>query len=87
MSFLTRSISRRAAAQRFLTAGVAGAAVAAKVEAAQPHMDTALRALRNAKVQLEMAEPDKEGHRVKAIELVNQAIAQVEAGIQAGAGR
>jgi hypothetical protein len=83
MSFLTAAISRRVAAQRVVTAGVAGIAVA-KMEAAQPHMDNALRALRNAKVQLEMAEPDKEGHRVKAIELVNQAIAQVEAGINAG---
>jgi hypothetical protein len=36
------------------------------------------------KVQLEMADPDKEGHRVKAMELVTQAIAQVEPGIKAG---
>ncbi len=83
MWFLTRATSRRAAAPRFLTAGVAGIAVA-KMEAAQPHTDNALGALRNAKIQLGMAEPDKEGHRAKAIELVNQAIAQVEAGIQAG---
>ncbi len=83
MSFQTGAISRRAAAQRVATAGVAGIAVA-KMEAAEPHMDNALRALRNAKIQLETAEPDKEGHRTKAIELVNQAIAQVEAGIQAG---
>jgi hypothetical protein len=84
MSLLTKAVSRRAAARQFSAAGIAGIAVAASVQAAQPHMENALRALRNAKNQLEMAIPDKAGHRVKAIELVNQAIAQVEEGIKAG---
>jgi hypothetical protein len=48
----------------------------------QPHMRAALRALHNAKQQLDSAEPDKGGHRVKAIQLVNDAINEVEAGIQ-----
>jgi hypothetical protein len=78
-------ISRRVAAKRLLTAGAAGMAVAATAEAVpQPHMQAGLRALRNAKAQLEMAIPDKAGHRVKALELVNQAIAETEAGIAAG---
>jgi len=48
----------------------------------QPHMQGALRALRNARQQLDAAEPDKGGHRVKAIQLVNDAIGEVEAGIR-----
>jgi hypothetical protein len=52
--------------------------------AAQPHMQNALHALRNSKAELEAALPDKAGHRVKAIGLVDQAIAEVQAGIVAG---
>lgn len=85
MTLMPNFISRRVAAKRLLTAGAAGMAVAATAEAVpQPHMQAALRALRNAKVQLEMAVPDKAGHRVKAVELVNNAIAETEAGIAAG---
>ncbi|MDH6247170.1 hypothetical protein [Mycobacterium sp. OTB74] len=40
--------------------------------------------LQNAKNALQAAEPDKGGHRVSAINLVQQAIDQVNAGIQAG---
>ena len=53
--------------------------------AAQPHMQAALKALRYSKADLEAALPDKAGHRVKAIGLVDQAIAEVQAGIVAGA--
>jgi len=49
--------------------------------APQPHMQAALAALRNAKHELILASPNKGGHRQRAIELVDQAIAQVEAGI------
>ena len=52
--------------------------------AAQPHMQAALRALRNANGELNAALPDKAGHRVKAIQLTNDAIAETEAGIAAG---
>ena len=52
--------------------------------AAQPHMQAALRALRNASGELQAALPDKGGHRVNAINLVNQAIGETEAGIAAG---
>jgi hypothetical protein len=48
----------------------------------QPHMQAALRALRNARQQLDAAEPDKGGHRVKAVQLVSDAIREVEAGIR-----
>ena len=52
--------------------------------AAQPHMQAALRALRNASGELNAALPDKGGHRVNAINLVSQAITETEAGIAAG---
>ena len=52
--------------------------------AAQPHMQAALHALRNSKAELEAALPDKGGHRVKALGLIDQAITEVQAGITAG---
>ena len=48
----------------------------------QPHMQAALRALRNARQQLNSADADKGGHRIKAIQLVNDAIREVEAGVR-----
>lgn len=50
---------------------------------AQPHMQNALTALGNAKGQLEKADNNKSGHRVRAIELINQAISEVKAGMAA----
>jgi len=50
--------------------------------ARQPHMDNALVRLREARAALERAEPNKGGHRERAIALVDQAIAQVEEGIR-----
>jgi len=48
----------------------------------QPHMQSALEGLKKAKAQLEKAEPDKGGHRVEAIKLIDQAIQEVKAGIE-----
>jgi hypothetical protein len=48
---------------------------------AQPHMDAALALLQNARTELNQAEPNKGGHREKAIGLVDQAIGEVRAGI------
>jgi hypothetical protein len=47
----------------------------------QPFMQAARADLQTAKRELQRATPDKGGHRAKAISLVNQAIAQVNAGI------
>ena len=44
-------------------------------------MRVAIRELREAKVALERASHDHGGHRVKALEATNAAIAEVEAGI------
>ena len=49
----------------------------------QPNMETALGDLRAARASLQKAVPDKAGHRDKAIGLVDQAIAQVQAGMAA----
>jgi hypothetical protein len=85
MTLMPNFVSRRVAAKQMLAAGAAGLAVAATAEAIpQPHMQAALRALRNAREQLDKAVPDKAGHRVKAIELVDQAIRETEQGIAAG---
>ena len=48
---------------------------------AQPHMDAALALLQNARAELQAAEPNKGGHRERAMGLVDQAIAQVREGI------
>jgi hypothetical protein len=47
----------------------------------QPNMQAARGNLMNAKTELQKAVADKGGHRVKAISLVNSAIAEVNAGI------
>ena len=55
---------------------------AASAPEAQPEMTAALEHLREAKRNLESASHDKGGHRAKAIGHVNEAIREVEAGIQ-----
>jgi hypothetical protein len=51
--------------------------------AGQPQMRDALEHLRAARAALERAERNKAGHRERAIELVDRAIAQVEQGMNA----
>lgn len=68
----------------FLAGLIAGGALTSIATAAQPHMGAALRALNTARGQLNAAEHDKGGHREKALGLIDQAIAEVQAGIAAG---
>jgi len=56
--------------------------IAGRVTADQPHMRAALSSLQVAQSELQQAVPDKGGHRVRALELVNQAIVEVQAGIE-----
>jgi hypothetical protein len=56
----------------------APAPAAAAVPEAHPHIHEALEAMRNAKHQLESAAHDFDGHRVKAIEHLDQAIHEAE---------
>ena len=53
----------------------------ANAQGDQPNMEQALGYLHSARVSLEVSSPDKGGHRVRALELVNQAIEQVRLGI------
>jgi len=57
------------------------------VWADQPNMRAALAHLREAKAALQRAEHNKGGHRGRAVEFVNRAIAETEAGIAVGAHR
>lgn len=50
--------------------------------ARQPRMDRALEHLRAARAELQAAEPNKGGHRERAIELVDRAIVRVQEGIR-----
>ena len=47
----------------------------------QPHMNAALTELQAARQELESAVADKGGHRVNAVRLVDDAIAETQAGI------
>jgi len=61
-----------------------GSAVGSWAAIHQPHMMAALDALKTAKMELENAEHNKGGHRVKALEFVQKAINQTQKGIEAG---
>jgi hypothetical protein len=50
--------------------------------AAQPNMESALTALRSARRSLIEATANKGGHRANAIKLIDQAIEEVQAGIE-----
>ena len=49
----------------------------------QPNMQNALGQLRSAKASLEVASNNKGGHRVNAIRLIDQAIVEVQMGMNA----
>jgi hypothetical protein len=70
-----------AAATMLLTLGLfTGYRALADVK--QPHMESALHHLEEAKEQLQMAEHDKDGHREKALEITEHAMEEVKAGMQ-----
>jgi hypothetical protein len=54
---------------------------------AQPHMEQTLALLQSARTELARAEPNKGGHRERALALIDQAAEQVRAGIAFAAGR
>jgi hypothetical protein len=61
---------------------IASAALFAAAYEDQPLMIAALQNLREAEQSLQRADPDKGGHRVKAIELIREAQREVQAGIE-----
>lgn len=70
-----------------LTGALLGGALTGVAMANQPHMENALSDLNAAKNQLSVAVADKGGHRDNALNLVNQAICQVQAGIAYAGGK
>ncbi|TPG32832.1 hypothetical protein [Mycolicibacterium hodleri] len=82
MSTLKLAVTGCLSALVLLGAGV-GTGVAI---ADQLHMQNALDELNAAQDQLRIAAPDKAGHRVIAIDLVQQAIRETGLGIRAGGG-
>jgi hypothetical protein len=74
-------------AKTLLLAGLLGGGyIAGCATAAQPHMYNALNALQTARAELVVAEHNKGGHRVIALQRVDEAINQVRLGIAAGGG-
>ena len=65
-----------------LTLAIATAFFAGEATARQPHMRAALNDLIAARDQLDVATPNKGGHRVEALRLTNQAIDEVRAGME-----
>ena len=57
-----------------------GPAQTAQMARQEPHMSAALGHLEQAKAELEKSTPNKGGHREKAMQLVDQAIQQVQQG-------
>jgi len=60
---------------------IGGLAGACAVGADQPNMQAALGSLQQARSYLVQSTPNKGGHRERAINLVNQAINETEAGM------
>jgi hypothetical protein len=68
-----------------------GTAIAASIGigyaiGAQPHMTESLGLLQSARGELAAATPNKGGHRERALGLIDQAIAEVRAGIAFAGG-
>jgi len=76
--------SRLVAALMFVFGILVGSVVVGTAQAYQSRMIAARANLYSARANLNAAIADKAGHRAAAIDLVNQAIAQVNAGIAAG---
>lgn len=68
-----------------------GTAIAASIGigyavGAQPHMNQSIALLQSARAELAAATPNKGGHRERGLGLIDQAIAEVRAGIAFAAG-
>jgi hypothetical protein len=53
---------------------------------AQPHMTASIGLLQSARAELAAATPNKGGHREKALQLIDQTISEVRAGIAFAGG-
>lgn len=75
--------SLRTAGACGVAALAAGLVSSALVRADQPNMQNALSQLQGAKASLQVAAHDKGGHRLRAIRLIDQAMVEVQLGIDA----
>ena len=80
---MKKLFGRRLIAIAAAAAAAATLAVSVASASKQPKMDDALAALRSARASLIEAKANKGGHRAKAIQLVDEAIIEVEKGIKA----
>ena len=71
--------------RQILSVAFAAVALIQTARADQGHMERALNALYQARYELSQASHDKGGHRVNAIQIINQAIQQIKRGIAVGA--
>lgn len=78
---MIRQSTRRLIIPAALLAAFGGGLAASGARADQPYMHDALDQLRTARATLAAGSPDKGGHRVRAIALVDRAIAEVRTGI------
>jgi hypothetical protein len=77
-----KSLYRRAGLPAlFLSGAILGSLITGVAFAGQPHMVNALGDLQTARTELNLATADKGGHRAHAINYVNSAITEVQAGI------
>ena len=74
-------LTRRSALTTLAAAAAAGVLLPKATLADQPHMKAAQDALKLAQKELQEATADKGGHRAKAIALVNDALVEVQKGI------
>jgi hypothetical protein len=69
-----------------LGAGIAASMGIGYAIGAQPHMAESIGLLQSARSELASATPNKGGHRERALGLIDQAIAEVRAGIAFAGG-
>jgi alpha-D-ribose 1-methylphosphonate 5-triphosphate synthase subunit PhnL len=68
--------------QNLLAQPITNPAAQQKSVPQQPHMSAALEHLKLAEREIDEAEADQGGHRQRAVQLVRQAIAEVQAGMK-----
>jgi hypothetical protein len=81
-----RGILRGRSALALLFAGVFIISFVVGCASGQPHMRSALDHLLAAKSELQAATSDKGGHRVRAIQLVDEAVVEIQRGMEYARG-
>jgi hypothetical protein len=75
---MSQSISRKSVVIAAVVISAFGVGYAV---GAQPHIEAGLGLLQNARIEIAAAEPNKGGHRERALGLIDQAIEQIREGI------